>query len=98
MGTTYFDTREFDDLARWTVGLDVLTMGEIIRWCETQCARRSIPFETIFERRWNSDGEPIGPRMEISHDAAELVLAVAEAMTTARDAAFARVLDTRALT
>lgn len=93
--TTYFDTREFEELARGTVDLDPLAMGSVTRWCKRECARRGVPFETVDEPRRNAAGEQIGPRMEISHDAATLVLSVAEAMATARNQALERILDER---
>jgi hypothetical protein len=87
---TYFDSRDFERLIGEVTGLDCLEVSGLVKWCRKECERAGVPFEEIYERRWNAAGEPIGPRMELEHDAAELVLSVAEAMGEARRVAFAR--------
>ncbi|WP_343909061.1 hypothetical protein [Nocardioides aquiterrae] len=83
----FIDQREFESFLGDIYDIGVFSASAVIDWCARECKNRGVPFELIYEPRWNDKGQQIGPRMEISVAAGDIVLAVLEAMTKARGAA-----------
>ena len=88
----FIDQRQFEDFLADIYDLGTFSAGAVIAWCERECKNRGVPFDLIHEPRRNGKGQQIGPRMEISVAAGDVVLAVLEAMTKARASALEEVV------
>lgn len=92
-------TFEFERMLSDTFDVSILTVGDILRWCKSECRKRDIAFETTATPQHNARGQYCGDHETIGMSAGDLVLgvveAVAKAMHAARTDAFERAVTLR---
>lgn len=83
----YHDERDWCRLVQNKHRLDPLLVGSLLNMLEKAMTEAGRPLERTYVRRWNADGDPIGPDQRMSVEAGYALERVCERVRKALDLA-----------